>query len=467
MGTPAKIREYSLIIGVIAMIAATAGCSGATHTPTDTSQVVDLPERYSVSSEGEALTSWCSDFDTAELDGLIERALDANFTLRAGFARLEQARALARQAGALQWPQVDLQVQAGHARTFAPPPVGSQTNDRYSASLPAAYEVDLWGRIGATANAAELDALAGRDEVEALAISIAAQVTEAWLDIVEQRALIDLLERQLATNEQFLQSIYRRMGYGVASAPDIYQQQQQVDAILARLELARAGLELSEQRLAVLLGDDPQARLAGQRAELPELPPPPAIGVPADLLDNRPDVRAARRRVEAADWRTAAAIADRLPSLRLTGSLSIQALTPETLLEELFWSIGAGLTQSLFDGGRRSAEVDRAEAVTLERLYTYAQTLLTAMQEVEGALVLERQQLAYIEALDRQYEGAVTSLELESDRYVHGLSDYLRVLVSLQATQRLEQARLEAQRQLLSYRVQLCRAVGGDWTRTL
>jgi outer membrane protein TolC len=190
-------------------------------------------------------------------------------------------------------------------------------------------------------------------------------------------------------------------------------------------------------------------------------------GVPADLLQRRPDVRAAYLALKAADERTAAAVADRLPQLRLTASLGFHAEQIADLFEQLFWSVGAGVSQSLFEGGRLRAEVERSEAEAEEQLYIYADTLLVAMREVRDALALERNQRDRLASLKRELETARSVVEYARKRYRGGTLDYLRVLTGLQALQEVERELLEARRQQLSNRIGLCRALGGSWVESV
>lgn len=454
------IRPAGLVVA--AMLSSSCVSSGM---QTEISQVVAVPETFASPPSGESLNAWCSDFGDPELDLLVEQSLNDNLSLRAAWARIEQLEAVARATGSTRYPRLDLQVDGGRSRTASA--FGPTEQNRFALSLPAAYEIDLWGRADNSVKAAERDVDAIRDDMEAIAMSLSAQVAEAWFDSIHQRARLDLINEQVETNELFRELIFMRMGQGQASAPDIYQQQARIDAGLAQLTLVEARLQTAQNQLAVLVGQTPQTRLIGDRRGLPPLPSPLSVGIPADLLDLRPDVRSARHRVESADHRVAVAIANRLPGIRLTGSLSLGADSPAELLEEIFWSLGASVAGTLFDGGSGAAEVDRTRAVVDERLYTYGQTLLTAILEVENALVLEEQQGRYIEGLNRQLETSRASLQVERERYLDGVTDYLRVLTALQSTQTIEQQVLDAERQLLSYRVQLCRSVGGDWTTAL
>jgi NodT family efflux transporter outer membrane factor (OMF) lipoprotein len=443
-----------------------AGCAFRDAGQRELPVTPEVPAAWSeeASAEAEPLTGWCSDFGDPQIEAFVERALDANFTLRSGWARLAQAQALVRQAESAEYPRLSLEAGAGRARAASA--FGPVEGNQFSVSLPAAYEVDLWNRIGNTADAAALDAEAARADIEGLVITLSAQVAEAWFDAVQLRATLRLIDRQVEVSERFRELVMLRLGVETG-APDVYAQQQRIDALQAQRVQVVARLEVTEQRLAVLLGRPPSTPLGIERDALPPLPALPNVGVPADLLTRRPDVRAALLRFHAADHRAAAAVAQRLPGLRLTGALSLSGVTPGQLVEELFWSLFASIAGPLFDGGQGQAEVDRTRAVVDERVYGFGQTLLTAMQEVETALALERRQVEFLGRLRRQAETAAVSLGLERDRYLNGLADYLRVLTALQAQQQTEQQLLEGERQLLSYRVQLCRALGGDWTRAL
>jgi len=443
-----------------------ASCAVGQSPVPDVEEVVDLPAGYSVLAEGDWQQGFCDGLGQDELSQLVDNAIGQNLNMAAAWARLRQADSVVALSGSAQWPSLSIDGSVGRARRGGA--FGVSEADSYSLSLPAAYEIDVWGRIAATSTAAQLDRAAARMEVESLATTLAAQVTETWLDIIHQRAALDLIDQQLHTNELFRELIVLRLGQGYASAPDILQQQQRIDGLAAQRTLVEGRLQTSEQQLAVLLGQPPQTRaLVGSQRELPGLPPRPATGVPLNLLNQRPDVRSAGFRLAAANQRLAASIAARLPGIRLTGSLSLSATAPADLLEELFWSILGSISGNLLDGGRLQAEVDRNDATVDERLYQYGQSLLTAMNEVESALVLERQQEAYLVELQQQATTATESLAIERDRYLNGAADYLRVLSALQATQQVEQTVLNARRQLLTYRVQLCRAVGGDWTNEL
>lgn len=455
-------------------LALTAGCSP--HKVTENPEPpVPMPADFSAGGDAPLPDRWWQDFKDPALDQLIAGTLSGNLQLRAAWARLEQAEALARQAGAGRYPLLDLSASANRAKffnRFAPEGSGAPSSlelTTYSASLAANYEVDVFLKMTNQARGAARDALAARDEVEALAMSLAAQVTETWFDIAYQRAQRELIDVQVELNETLLELVTLRFRGGLGSAVDVLQQKQQLVATRSRLAQIDAAEAVLRQQLAVLTGQPPLTAAAPAEIALPSLPPVPGTGIPADLLHRRPDVRAARNRIVAADHRVAVAVADRFPALRLGASLDFQETNLLDLFKTPLWSLFASITAPLFDGFRRSAEVARQKAVVEELLWSYGYALLSAIAEVEAALVQERQQQKLIADLEEVVSVAGDNLREARLRYEQGVSDagFLNVLTALQSQQAAELELLAARRRLLSFRVQLCRALGGTWTRAL
>ncbi len=458
-----------IVLGTTTMLLA---CSPhkVTHNP---APPMELPDSYSAAAPAQDAPlpeTWWKDFNQPQLDALIAETLTGNFQLRAAWARVRQARTFVKQANSGKYPQLEVSGSAARqkSRFNLQDQVIVNQNNMFSASIGAGYELDLWRRMASNGDGAALDALAMRDDVESIAITLAAEVTEAWFDLVFTNAQLKLLGDQLETNEVYLELIELRFQKGLASSLDIFQQRQQLVSTRAQVTQLQGSKRLLGNRLAILLGKPPQGLSLGPGDTLPDLPSVvPGTGLPADLLDRRPDVRAARRRVEAADHRVAVAVADRLPSLRVSGSVGLNSPSLAKFLTSPVWTLLSSITAPLFDGGRRKAEVERTRAVVEERLMQYGQALLQAMVEVENSVANEARQLAYIEDLKQLLELSTATLEQARLRYQQGLVDYLPVLSALQGRQRAELTLLQARRSLLSYRIQLCRALGGTWTQEL
>jgi len=431
-----------------------------------------LPERFVEGGVIETpIERWWASFADPRLDRLVDEVLAGNLDLKRAWARVAQAEAVARGADAALFPKLNAQAGVSGSRTVFDlgAPIGVRSNETTSFSLGASatYELDLWGRVGHATDAAANDVLATREDMAAMALSLSARITDAWLQRAGEQMLLALVARQEAASQRMVELVEQRFAAGLASSLEVYQQRLQLAAVRAQRPLVEARLAVFAHQLAILTGRPPGA-LALEDAEfLPEPPPAPPTGVPADLLERRPDVRGAFLRVLAADHRVGQAIAAQYPTLALSGSTGFQSPDLLELFERWVWSLVANLVAPLFDGGQRSAEVDRARAQLEELVAAYGQTLLTALGEVEDALVQERRQREHIAVVDEQLTLARAAHAEARTRYVNGLGTYLEVLTTERSEQQAEQALLQARRQALAYRVQLHRALGGTWMRAL
>jgi NodT family efflux transporter outer membrane factor (OMF) lipoprotein len=300
-----------------------------------------------------------------------------------------------------------------------------------------------------------------------MAVSIAAETTETWLNLAAQNVLLSLYQKQLSVNETDLSLVKLRFGRGLGSALDVYQQRQQVAAAKAKIPGAMQMRDILKHKLAVLCGHPPRLWEPPSPKSLPDMPALPKTGLPADLLQRRPDVEAARLRVAAAEFRAGAAAAARFPTVRLTADTGFQTARSYLFFEQWVWEILGNLSATLFDAGKKAAEVERTQAVVTERLMDYAETALNAVREVEDALTGERFLRQYYDRLENQVRYAEATLEEARFRYVNGLSDYLTVLTYVKALQSLQTSLVMADRDLLVNRVRLYRALGGAWPETL
>ena len=461
------MRRFSAA-AVLAAVFALAGCETVevNHAPP-----VELPARFAATG-GQALPDkWWESFDDPVLDELIEKALAANLTVKSAWERLAQAEATAKKAGVDLLPTLDADVGATGTRQKK---AVSSTSDRnvientpeFSLGLTSSYEIDLWGAIRSTRDAARYDVDASEEDLKTAAITLSAEIAATWYELVEKYGQIDLIGEQIDTNEKVLELTTLRFRRGQVTATDVLQQRQLVESNQGDLILARSQARVIEHELAVLLGVAPGTLEIPTVNALVTLPPLPATGIPADLVRRRPDVRKAHFDVLAADRRTAAAIADRFPQLTMTASVSTSAAYVHSLFETWIASLAANLVAPLFDAGERKAEVERTRAVTAEALNDYGQAVLESLKEVEDALVEENSQRRYIASLEKQIDLAGQAADRARDTYIGGGTDFLRVLDALLTDQSLERSYLEAQRQLIRYRIDLCKALGGGWQMT-
>lgn len=452
-------------LATVALILATvlAGCQ---TTSTDYAPPVAVPDGFSAAGTTALPDTWWQSFDDPVLDDLIAQALGGNLNVRSAWDRLVQAEAVARKAGAGLLPSIDGEADLSGTRKKAANSAGRRvitSSSEISLGLSSSYEVDLWGEIRSTRDAARFDLSASEEDLKTAAITLTADVAATWYQLVEKYGQKDLLASQMATNQQILEVVTLRFRRGQVSATDVLQQRQQIESKQGDIVSTDSDIAVLRHQLAILLGKAPTELEAPRVNALLTLPALPDTGLPAELIRRRPDIRKAYFKVQAADRRTAAAIADRFPRLTLAATVNTSGELVRDLFNNWLGSLAAGLVAPLFDAGERAAEVDRTRAVTAEALNDYGATVLDSLGEVEDALSRESHQRQYLASLEKQIDLSDQAFQRIRDTYVSGASDYLKVLDALLTNQTLERTHLEAQRKLIEYRVNLCRALGGGW----
>ncbi|MEL7833821.1 efflux transporter outer membrane subunit [Fodinibius sp. Rm-B-1B1-1] len=419
---------------------------------------VEEPASFSQSGENEVPDRWWTAFGNDELNTLVDTALASNFDIRTAWQRLQAAEAVvSRERGGL-FPSLD--GTAGAQTTRNQSDFGS-SND-FSVGLSSSYEIDLWGRIGSQVDAEEYRAQASLADYQTAALTLSGQVVQTWARLAEAQQQLSLLDNQIATNRKVLRLLKNRFGTGQIRSVDILRQQQLLEATQQQKADAEANLKVLQHELSVLVGRPPQDTLDVQPNQLLDLAPLPETGVPVDLVQRRPDVRSAFNLVKAADRDLASAISNQYPRLTLSVSLNSSSNTAGGLFEEWVSSFAGNLLAPIFRGGELSAEVDRLEAVKKQRLYEYGQSVLTAFQEVEDALVREQKQRESINRIEEQVklaEQAYSQLQLQ---YLNGTNNYLDVLTALDEVQQLRRDLLTAKLTLIEYRIGLYRALAGS-----
>lgn len=444
-----------------------AGCRtrGAGTPPLDEVSPPGLAPAFSDTGEAPLAARWWTAFGDPVLDDLVDTALGDNPGLAALRERMVRAAALARRAASPLRPTLDATAGAGvvaSGRDFEGDS-GTDVDEVLSLGAAAAYEVDLWGRLRAIRDAAVWEARATEGDLQAARISLAATVADTWYRLVAEARTGALLEEQKATNEKLLVLIEERFKQGKIGAADVLRQQQLVESTHGDRVQSASREAVLRHALATLLGRAATDPLPGAPAELVAPPPLPRTGVPGEVLRRRPDVAAAWHRVRSADRELAVALADRYPRLRLSAEALLGGAGLSLLFRDWLARLAADLTAPLFDGGERRAQIEADCALRRERLYRYGETLLVAVQEVEDALVQERQAAEYLASLRRQLELARRVIQTLLSRYGQGAAAYLDVLAALTAEQALARSVVGAQREILEHRISLCRALAGEW----
>jgi NodT family efflux transporter outer membrane factor (OMF) lipoprotein len=405
-----------------------------------------------------------------DLVSLVAEAQRANPSLKASAARVEQAAALAKVAGAERFPSLGVGSQgARQKQNFIgfPGGGGGVTNSNFGVALEAAWEVDLWGRVRDGAEAALADAEAQVQSDRALRVSLAAQVAKAWLAVAESNEQVGLAGQAVKSREESTTLVRERFERAIAedggSAAQVRLSETELATAKSDLERRRGERERALRQLELLLGRYPSGGVAGA-ARLPKLPPVPPAGLPSELLLRRPDLLEAERRLAAAGRRADQSAKALYPSIRLTGGLGTATDQLEKILSSSagIWSLGGSLTQPIFQGGRLRGGVERADAEEREAVANLQRVVLDAFGEVEQALVTEIH-------LRRQEQEIARAVELSRDAATRANEEFRNgtggVLTYLAAQNREIEAAaslVAVRGLLLANRVNLHLALGGD-----
>jgi len=426
----------------------------------------DFPQQFSLySPKIENPNPWWYDFNSAELNRLQTMGLEDSPDLQIAWARMRQSRAIAVKTGADRLPDLSATGTGATLRTNSDG--GDDAYDDFFLGLDFTWEADLWGRVRAKSESAALSSRATIEDAHAAALSLSGQIAEAWINLLSQRQKQQQLEEQLEINRKLLELMEMRFMMAKAGALDVYQQGQTVSGIEGGLITVKSQIRLSLHQLALLTGKAATADMGLEQSSFPKIQLTPATGLPADLLANRPDIRAAGLRLQSSTWSVTAARADRLPKLQLDASLHYSAGILDALLDTWILRLAGSLTGPIFDGGKRTAEVERTIAVVDERLASYRKVVLVAIREVEDALAREQEFRQTIDNIDQQIELSDNAYREATWRYINGLSDFLPVLREQVNQITLQLDRIQAGGDLLKARIGLHKALGGSWLNSL
>jgi len=342
---------------------------------------------------------------------------------------------------------------------------GRSTVDEFSAGFAASYELDLWGRIRSGMHAAELDEQAAHQDIKIAAITLTAEITRTWYQLVEQRQQLALLEKQIQTNQDNVDILLIRFNLGQARAADVLQQKQLWQSTIGDKATVIANIKSLEYQLATLSGQTINSLTLADKAQFPLLTSKPDTGLSSELIKRRPDIRKAYLKVQAADQRIAAAIADRFPKISLSASFNSSTPDLQSLLNNWLATLAGNMVLPLIDGHRRVAEVERNKAIFSETVNQYGGVILNAIQEVETALIQEQQQSLLLDSLDKQVTLSRQANEQIQLRYRYGGMDFLRVLSTRLSLQTLERSRIRAERERIDFRINLYKALAGGWSQ--
>lgn len=478
---PAAPR-WATLIGCACLVAAgLSACSTQRlAAPTPAQAGVSLPANWNGATEapasraadgtaaaGPAAQKWWRPFGDATLDALVDRALANATEVQVAQARLRQARAARDVAAAALAPSVNASTSTQASRSE-----GGRTTHLYKAGFDAGWEIDLWGGQRAAVQAAEADARAREATLAHTGVALAAEVASTYIDLRSAQARQASTRTALANQEHTLRITTWRHEAGLATQLDVEQQRTAVEQTRAQLPALATTIAQNRHALAVLTGVAPGASLEAELAEpknaaaIPEAPVALALDIPAATLAQRADIAAAAAAVQAAAARVQQADAQRLPSLQLSGSIGLNALTLSALTGggSGVASLLASVSVPLWDQGRIGAQVQQQQAALDEARANHRAAVLGALQEVEDALVALRGAREQLQSRRAAAASARRAATLAEQRYASGLTDFTSVLLTQRTQLAADDDVTTTLASLATQHVRLVKALGGGWS---
>jgi NodT family efflux transporter outer membrane factor (OMF) lipoprotein len=418
------------------------------------------------------LAAWWRKLEDPVLDSLVDRAVSGSLDLREALARVRESRALRGAAAADRYPTIDARASyerggLSEATEFGKlfPSLGSI--DTYSAGFDAAWEIDLWGRVRRTVEAADADLEASIEDARAAAVIVVAETASSYVDLRAFQQRLALARTNVALQEQTLALTQTRFDAGLVGEGDVAQAARNLETTRAFVPTLEYGLRATENRLSVLLGLAP-GELAAELASVQPIPVPPtgvAVGVPADLVRRRADIRRAERELAAETARIGVREGDLYPRLSLLGRFGGEAEDAGDVFssEGIVFGFGPALRWNLFDGGRLRGRADAQAARAEQSLVRWERVVLAALEETENAMTgfVREQQRQH--SLSESASHARVAVEVARSQYTEGLSDFQPVLDSQRSLALIEDELAQSDAAVTTRLVGLYKSLGGGW----
>jgi multidrug efflux system outer membrane protein len=450
-----------------------AGCAtvGPDYVPplTTASSTWNTPLQggLTVEANPQSLTAWWTTLNDPELSGLIERAVVRNRDLKKAEARIREARARRGLSRAGLYPTLDATGSVTRSRGSAETGI-AMTSDLFSAGLDASWEIDLFGGVRRSVEASEADMQAAGEDLHDTLVSLLAEVALNYVDLRTGQARLAVTEASLKSQEETHRLALWRFQAGLSDDLAVQQARYNMENTRAQIPTLRIAISEAKNRLAVLLGEAPGAVHAELEASgpVPGVPPQVAVGVPADLLRQRPDVRRAERQLAAQTARIGVAAAEIYPKLRLSGAIGLQALSFGGLFSSgnTTSSGSSGVTWRIFDAGAIRRNIEVQSALHEQSLIAYESAVLVALEETENAISAYAQEQRRRQSLGEAARSAESAVELAQINYRMGLSDFGTVLEAERSLLSFQDQLAQSNGAVVTNLVKLYKALGGGWT---
>jgi NodT family efflux transporter outer membrane factor (OMF) lipoprotein len=422
---------------------------------------------FPVASPTRDLSRWWGRFDDPTLNRLIASALQQSPDVKTAAARVRESRANRDAQNASLFPSLDGNA-AGNARQIRTDANGSSSSNAFSAGLDASWEVDLFGKNRSAVEAASANLGAAGENFHSVHAALAAEVAATYTSLRANEAKLVVLKQNITTREETAQLAAWRLKAGEADSLEATQSQSSLESARAAVPALLQAISQGKNDLALLAGRMPgelDAMLSSSRG-IPTPPSSLAVGIPADVLRQRPDVRTAGYQVLAAAASTRSTEATRYPSLNLAGSLGLNTTSGSKIFdpESAAADIAGRIVSPIFDAGRIQANIEAARASEEQAVLNYQRTVLTALSDTENALIACRRTAERLATLEKATRLARESDEVARQRYQAGEIDFLDVLETQRTLLALEDSLLSTRTDRTTAYIRLYQALGGGWS---
>jgi outer membrane protein, multidrug efflux system len=419
------------------------------------------------SGDFKLLARWWSTFNDPELTGLIERAIRSNPDLRQAVSRVREARARKGISRAELFPAIDASVSAQRSKNSKATGSGKET-DSYSAGFDASWELDLFGGKRRSVEAAVADLQASHEDLRDILVSLLAEVAQNYVEVRTYQARLKVAEENLTSQSETYQLANWRYEAGLSDELAVQQARYNLESTRSQIPTLRTGLEEAMNRIALLLGEQP-GKVHGELekpANIPSTPSKVVIGVPADVLRQRPDVRRTERELAAQTARVGEAIADLYPKFTLTGSIGLEAFSFGKLfsLSSRTFNGASGITLPIFNAGSVRQHIEVQSALQEQALIKYEASILAALEDVENALAACADEQQRRQSLSAASEAARQAAELAQQKYEAGLIDFTDVLDAQRSVLSFQDQLAQSNGTVATNLITLYKALGGGWT---
>ena len=459
-------------VGIAIVILTGCASVGPNYSPTKASVSMDWHTQLkggltAQEMNPQTLSAWWTTLNDPALSRLIERAVSGNLDLKKAEARIREARARRGIATAARFPTLDASGSVVRSRSSEETGTG-KTSNLYAAGIDAGWELDIFGGVRRSVEAAEADLGASREGLRDVLVSLLAEVALNYIEVRTYQARLTVAEASLVAQNETYQLTLWRFEAGLSDELAVEQARYNLENTRSQIPTLRTGSEQGMNAIAVLLGEQPGTvhTELERYMPIPVIPLRVAVGVPADVLRRRPDVRRAERELAAQTARIGVATADLYPKFKLSGSIGLEAFSSGNLFSSGSRTLSGGpsITWRIFDAGVIRQNIEVQSALQEQYLIAYESALLSALKEVENAIVAYAEEQNRRQSLTETTRAAQRAADLAQHKYQAGLADFNNVLDAQRSLLSFQDQLAQSDGTVTSNLVRLYKALGGGWT---